>query len=346
MTDLYDLLARLSEAPGAPGDEGAVRQILREALEGVEGLELETDPMGNLYARRPAADPGALTLMVAAHMDEVALMVVGIEKEGLLRIRPSGGIDPRVVVGKGVRVGPQGIPGVLGLKPVHLTRPEERKKAPGWDDLFVDVGADSEEALKGKVEVGDRATFDTPFVREDGRIWGKALDDRLGCALLVELLQGGPYPFHLVGVFTVQEEVGLRGARVAAYRVNPDAALILETTTAVEGPREPGEDRSPITRLGAGPALTLMDRTLIVHPEMLRWLREAAEAAGVPWQPKAPGVGGTDGGAVHLAREGVPTAVLAVPARYLHTPTSLVWSADVEAARRLLAAALQTFPLG
>jgi endoglucanase len=196
------------------------------------------------------------------------------------------------------------------------------------------------------VKVGDFATFATNYTTlSDDPAWptvrGKAFDDRAGCAALLTLLKGGPYPVDLYGVFTVQEEVGLRGARVAAYGIDPDAAFALEGTICDDLPRAAGEDTTPVTRLGDGPAITLMDRSLIAHPGVVRALQEAAEAEGIRVQYKAPGLGGTDSGAIHLTRAGIPATAVAVPCRYIHGPAAILNLNDLAATVRLMDATLR-----
>ena len=253
------LLKKLTEACGAPGQEGEVRNLIRSEIEGHVD-EIRTDALGNLIAIKNPSAPGP-KVMLAAHMDEVALMILGIEKNGLLRFRPIGGIDPRVLVAKTVLVGEKKVPGVIGSKPIHLQKPEERKRPLGIDELLIDIGAKSQEEAEKVVNLGDCAYFATKF-EEFGqdKIKAKALDDRVGCALLIELLKRD-YNIPVYGVFTVQEEVGLRGAGVAAYQIQPDVAIVLEGTTASD---VPGSDpHKHATSVGKGPAITIMDRSVI-----------------------------------------------------------------------------------
>ncbi|NOZ29563.1 MAG: M42 family metallopeptidase [Chloroflexi bacterium] len=336
--DILDLLKRLSEAPGVSGDEGAVRSILREAIE-PHVDEIRVDALGNLIAVRHAAGDHPMRVMVAAHMDEVGLMVIRLEKNGGLRFRKVGGIDDRILPSKVVRVGKDGLPGVIGVKPIHLLSGTENKRVLGVDDLFIDIGVSSEEEAGRLVKRGDRAVFATDFADLGPRVKGRAFDDRAGCAVLAQLLAAGPYPVELYAVFTVQEEIGLRGARVAAYEIDPDVAFVLEGTVADDLPKE--KDESPTTELGKGPALTVMDRSVFVDPRLLRFLIETAAEEGIPYQLKQPGVGGTDAGRIHLAREGVPSAVAAVPCRYIHGPASLLDKQDLQWTVQLMEAALR-----
>jgi len=337
------ILKQLCEAPGPSGHEEGIRQVVREAIkEHVD--EYRVDALGNLIALKkgrgdvPAGAPRKV--MVAAHMDEVALMIAQIGKDGLLRFRRVGGIDERVLMSKKVLIGDKRVPGVIGYKPVHLLKPREREQVVASDELTIDIGVTSEEAAQGLVKVGDYAVFATPFETwGDGRIAkGKALDDRAGCAVLVELLRAGPYRFDLYGVFTTQEEVGLRGARVAAFAIAPDAAFALEGTICDDLPKE--QDVSPTTELGKGPAITIADRSVIADRRLVKLLVETARAEGIPYQFKQPMIGCTDAGAIHLSKAGVPACTVAVPARYIHSPVSLLSLDDLDHTVKLMRAAL------
>ncbi len=232
---------------------------------------------------------------------------------------------------------PKGVPGVIGLKPVHLTESGERDKPPKMDQLRIDIGAEGKEGALKLVRRGDYAAFATTVTDLGPTLLGKAFDDRGGCAMLVELLDQR-YPFELHAAFTVQEEVGLRGARVAAHALAPHCAFVLECGTTDDGPKK--RDDTPVMRLGHGPAITVMDRSLIADRRLVRHLMNTAETEGIPYQIRAPKGGGTDGGRIHLAREGVPTAVVSVPCRYLHSPHSIISKSDLEHAVRLMRAAL------
>jgi putative aminopeptidase FrvX len=342
------LLKELSEACGVSGAEEEVRQVLVKALRG-QVDDLRTDTLGNLFAHKRGSGDSGLKVMAAAHMDEVGLMIVDIDKSGLLAFRAVGGIDSRLLPGKAVVIGEKRVPGVVGSKPIHLLSEDERSRVVKIEQLTIDIGAGSKEEAGKLVNVGDRVTFAASFGFTGGRegeattgglVKGKAFDDRVGCAVLAELLRER-YPFDLHAVFTVQEEIGMRGARVAAYDLEPDAAFVLEGTLCDELPKR--KDLSPISRLGHGPVLTVMDRSLFVDQRLLRHLIETAEAEGIPYQIKQPAVGATDGGAIHRSQEGVPTAVVAVPCRYIHAPASLLDLADFANTVKLVKAALHRF---
>lgn len=321
------ILRELSDAFGVSGDEGEVRSVVLGAIrEHVD--EVQVDGLGNVLTKKRGTAQDPMQVMLAAHMDEIGLMVVDYDDNGLLKVRAVGGIDARLLPGTLLAVGGDRNPGVVGVKPVHLLEPDEAKKAPKIKDLRVDIGAKTKDEAQKLVPLGAYATFATQFRELGPTVTGKAFDDRAGCAVLVELLQGGPFAFDLHAVFTVQEEVGLRGARVAAFAIDPDCAFALEGTIADDIPKE--KDVSPTTRLGEGPAITVMDRSFIADRRLVRLLTRTAEEQGIPYQIKQPGVGGTDAGAMHLAREGVPSATVAVPSRYIHSPVGLLSLKDFE----------------
>jgi endoglucanase len=331
------LLKTLSEAPGVSGDEAPVRAILRDAVKDHVD-ELRVDTMGNLIAlKRAATAAPPLKVMLAAHMDEVGFMVTRIDKSGALRFRQVGGLDDRILLAKVVYVGKNRLPGVIGVKPVHLIDRGEDERVVKADELVIDIGASSQEEAERLVSLGDRAVFATAFEETSPAVKGKAFDDRVGCAVLAELVRER-YPVELYAVWTVQEEIGARGARVAAYALEPDVAIALEGTICDELPKK--KDLSPTTRMGAGPAITVMDRSLIADRRLVRLVIETAEAEGIPYQFKQPGLGGTDAGYIHLVRAGIPATAVSVPCRYIHAPAALMSPADFDNTVRLMKAAL------
>ena len=330
------ILKELSEAFGVSGNEDDVRAIVLDAVrEHVD--EVKVDALGNVLAFKRGTGRQRMRVMLAAHMDEVGLMVVGYDNDGFLRVRSVGGIDPRVLPGTLLQVGPERIYGVIGVKPIHLLK-ENADKVAKLEDLVVDVGAKSKDEARKLAPLGTYATFATRFRELGPTVRGKAFDDRAGCAVLVELLRGERFRFDLHAVFTVQEEVGLRGARVAAYAIEPDCAFALEGTVADDIPRD--KDVSPTTELGQGPAITVMDRSFIADRRLVRLLTSTAEELGIPYQIKQPGIGGTDAGAIHLTREGVPSVTVAVPCRYIHSPVALLSLDDFNNTVRLMRASL------
>jgi putative aminopeptidase FrvX len=339
------LLEELSNAFGPAGCEDQVRRTLARALRGTVD-NLQTDALGNLIAFKRGTGPEPrLKVMVDAHIDEVGLMITRIEKDGTLGFRAVGGIDDRLLLAKGVIVGEKRIPGVILAPPIHLTKQEQRKQVVKVDQLVIDIGATSQDEAEGMVKLGDYAVFDTRFqiLAAEGlrTVTGKAFDDRAGCAVAAALAEGD-YPVDLYLSFSAQEEVGLRGARVAAFRIEPDVAFALEGTVCDDTPK--ATDVSPTTRLGRGPAITLMDRSFVADRRLVRLLVSTAEAHGIPYQFKQPGVGSTDAGPIHLSKTGVPAVAVAVPCRYIHAPVSLMSLDDLDNVVALMKAALHALP--
>jgi len=302
------------------------------------------DTMGNILARKRGTGQQPLRVMVAAHMDEIGLMVTGHDKDGFLRVRAVGGVDARLLPGTVLQVGLERIPGVIGVKPIHLLNAGESTKVSKIEDLVVDVGASSRDEANKLAPLGTYAAFTTPFRELGPTVSGKAFDDRAGCAVLVELLRGERFPFDLHAAFTVQEEVGLRGAGVAAYTIEPDCAFALEGTIADDIPKE--RDVSPTTELGKGPAITVMDRSFIADRRLVQLLTGTAEELGIPHQFKQPGIGGTDAGAIHTARAGVPSVTVAVPCRYIHSPVAILSLDDFDNTVRLMRESLSRLTQG
>ncbi len=331
--DLLNLLERLCGPLGPPGREDEVRELLLELVK-PHAHRVEVDRMGNLQAwLNPEARP---RVMLDAHMDEVGFVVQRVEEGGFLRIAPLGGVEAKVLPGSAVLVQPRPgkrLRGVVGVAPPHVEKKGEKDQAPSWDRLFVDLGLASTEAVRetgvdtgapGVVEAGSGPLGQDCFQSRN-------LDDRAGCAALVTLLmrlKDSPPPVGLVFNFAVAEEVGLRGATTAAYHLEPDLALVVEATVG----DTPGADslRNP-SRLGQGPAVTVADGRVVVPWELVDSLEAAAARAGVKCQRKLPPYGGTDAGAIALSRGGVPTAVLSVPCRYIHSPVSLLNLGDLAA---------------
>jgi len=327
------ILQQLSEAFGVSGHEEAVRQIIFDAIRD-DVDEHRVDSIGNLITLRRGTGEVPLKVMVAAHMDEIGLMITHIEDNGQLRFGKVGGIDDRILLSKVVYVGDKKVPGVIGVKPTHLQEEKEQEQVIKCDKLTIDIGATSKSEAEQLVKIGDYVAFATSFADLGPTVKGKAFDDRAGCAVLVEIIKAGPYPFDLYGVFTVQEEVGLRGAQVAAYAVEPDVAFVLEGTICDDMPRK--KDVSPTTELGKGPAITIMDRSFIADRRLVKLLVDTATELGIPYQFKQPLMGGTDAGAIHKTKTGVPSVTVAVPSRYIHSPVCLLSKSDFENAVRLM----------
>ncbi len=331
------LLERLSNACSVSGDESEVRAIVLEQIRPLAN-QLKIDAMGNVLAVRSGQGKPKLRLMLAAHMDEVGLMLTYDDGEGIFRFEAVGGLTANQLAGKPVWIGRDHVPGVIGTKAVHLIPAEERKANLAIENLRIDVSPDNAK----RVKPGDRATFATAFTRQGPSLRGKALDDRLGVATLIELFKSSPPEVELLAAFTVQEESGLRGARVAAYALNPDLAIILDCTPARDLPdwesgglydEEVRENVQYNTRLGAGPAIYVADASTLSDPRLVRHFLQTAEAAGIPCQVRQPGGGGTDAGSIHLQRAGIPSISISVPARYIHTAAAIArledWKNDL-----------------
>jgi endoglucanase len=336
------LLERLCNATAVSGDEREVRAIVLEAVRPLAD-EVRVDALGSVLAIRRARAADPLRVMLDAHMDEIGFMIVADDESGLYRFVKVGGIDERTLPGKGVLVGKEHVPGVIGAKPIHLAEPGETENKIGIDSLRIDVGPNG-----GKIKVGDRATFATRFREVGPSFIAKALDNRLGCAALIEILRaaagGGLDQVELLLSWSVQEEIGLRGAQAAAYALAPELAIAVDSTPAYDLPL-PDDERGTgpatensvyNTRLGAGPAIYVADNATLGDPRLVRHVIQAAEAEGIPFQIRQPGGGGTDAGAIHRTRAGVPALSISVPGRYAHTAAGLARRADWENTIRLV----------
>lgn len=331
-----DLLTRLSNALAVSGDEQEVREIVYEELKEFKD-SMHTDAMGNVLVTCVGKAPDRVRVMVAAHMDEVGMMLTKEDGDGLFEFVVIGGVDPRQLVGKPVIVGRKHIPGVIGAKAIHLTSKEEREQVLRVNSLRIDVGPGGSKL----VDVGDRATFATSLAVIGPSVRGKALDDRLGVFNLIQLLKNAPENIDLLAAFTVQEELGLRGAKTAAYHFNPDIGIAMDSTPANDLPHFDGEENTTHnTKLDGGPAIYLMDGGTIGDRRLVQWLTETAEAEKIPWQYRQPGKGGTDAGSIHKTRAGVPSVSVSVPQRYLHSPAGMVRVDDELNTLKLMHAAL------
>lgn len=317
---MIETLKTLCALPGVSSWEDQVRDYIRKRVE-PHADSVRVDALGNLIVFKRGAKPTGNKLMLCAHMDEVGLMVKSVTDEGYLKFGCVGGIDRRILLGKRVSVGEKGIPGVIGLKAIHLTTAEERKKVPKLTDLYIDIGAKDKAEALAQVELGDVCSFVSDAVEfGDGMLKAKAIDDRVGCAVMVKLLEE-ELPMDCTFVFTAMEEVGTRGAFGAAFSVTPEIALVLEGTTAADIPAL--EPERQVCWPGKGPVLSWMDGGTIYDRELFELLRSLAEENGLPWQMKHYLAGGTDGKAIQRTKAGVRVAGISAAVRYLHAPSSV-----------------------
>jgi endoglucanase len=338
---LVDILENLSNAHGVTGRENQVRKLMKIYLKPFVD-EIKEDKLGNLIAFKKGPE-NSPTLMIAAHMDEIGLMVKNIKKKGFLQFTKIGGMDDRILLAQKVIVHTNNGPliGVIGSKPVHIQKEDERKKVIEADKLFIDVGAkNKEEAEKMGIQVGDVVSFDTKYERISSNVvLGKAFDDRIGCAMLVEIvkrLQKIDCNLYIVG--TIQEEVGLRGATIAAFHIQPDVGIALDASVAGDMPGV-NEGDAP-AKMGAGPVVTVADAGLIAHPKVLKLILDSAKLKKISCQMETGIRGATDAARIALSREGVPCGVISVPARYIHSPAAILNLNDAEEAIDLVLATI------
>lgn len=332
-TRLERLIRELAPAYGPAGQEEQIRSLIRKHVEPLAD-EVNVDRLGNLMALvRGSGGPGARRVLIAAHMDEIGLMVTHIDEKGFLRFAPVGGHGPATLLGQRV-VFADGTVGTIGAE--RLDDIKDLK----LDRLFIDIGAADREEAARRTPVGSTAAFIQEVVGTGSRLIGKAMDDRVGCAVLVEVmhqLRAHPSIHDVYCVFSVQEEVGARGARTAGYAISPDLALAVDVTATGD---TPNGERLNMT-LGGGTAIKVKDNSLIAHPWVRQLLVDTAAAAGIPYQMEVLPYGGTDAGAIHLTKSGVPAGAVSIPTRYLHTPSEMIDLQDVVATADLLIAVLQ-----
>lgn len=324
---MINQLKTLCSLSGVSSFEAPVRDYLMDQIKPYAD-EMRVDALGNLIVFKRGAKETGNKLMVCAHMDEVGLIIKQITEDGYLKFAPIGGIDRRVLIGKRVYVGWNRVPGIIGLKAVHLTTVEERGKVPDIREYYLDIGARSKEEAEELVSLGDFAVFhDECMEFGNGMFKAKAIDDRLGCAIMLELIKR-ELPMDCTFVFTVQEEVGTRGAFGAAFSVTPEIALVLETTTAADLPGIKGQKR--VCAPGNGPVISLIDGGTIYDKELFQLMCDTADSISVPWQVKHYVAGGNDSRAIQRTKAGVRVAGLSAAVRYLHAPTSVGAIKDFE----------------
>jgi len=333
-----ELLRQLTEATGVPGYEGPIRKVILDALAGhVDSTDV--DLLGNVIAHKAGKGP---VVAIVGHMDEIGFLVSHIEeKSGFLRVQPLGGFDPVTLVAQRVVVhARQGdLLGCIGRKPIHILTDDEKKKPVEVSDLFIDVGMPGDQ-VAGLVSVGDVVTMRQDFIQYGDVVSGKAIDDRLGVYVGIEAMKRAKkLACDLFFVASTQEEVGVRGATVAGYRINPQIAIALDVCIAADMPGVP--ERDQVSQMRKGVAITLKDARTISHPSLVRAFLDLAAKRKIPHQVTLASRGGTDAGAMQLAREGAAAITLSIPTRYVHSVVETVHTGDIEAAIALLTAFLE-----
>ena len=329
---MLNLLKELCALSGVSSWEDEVRDFIRAKAE-LYADNIRVDAMGNLIVFKKGKKATGNKLLLSAHMDEVGLMITRIEDDGTLRFDSVGGIDRRVLMGKRVFVGEHRVPAVIGSKPIHLTSKDERKSVPKMEDLYLDMGAECREEAEKSVCLGDVAVFDPECVEfGNGLLKAKALDDRVGCAVLLKLLEE-ELPVDCTFVFSVQEEVGTRGAFGYAFSAQPEIALVVEGTTAADIPGTP--DHMQVCAPGKGPVVAFIDNGTIYDRGLFELVRKLAEENGIPWQTKHMIAGGTDARTIQRSRAGVRVVGIAAALRNIHSPSCVGAVADFEYIRKL-----------
>ena len=327
---MLETLKTLCTLDGTSGHEDAVREWIIAHLP--ENCEHRTDALGNLIVFKKGKSQAKNRVMIAAHMDEVGVIVTHIDDKGYLKFTTVGGITPGVLAGRTVRFA-NGTVGVLGIKPIHLTDKGDEGNLPSTDKMYIDIGADSREEAEEVVSLGDVAVFNEEFITlGENKVCSKALDDRMGCCAMLTLLHED-LPADVYFAFTVQEEIGLRGAGTAAFQIAPDYAIVLEGTTAADLPDADGEKKVCVQ--GNGAAVSFMDRSTLYLPHLYKRAWELAKENNIPVQTKTMVAGGNDAGSIHKAGAGVQVLTVNVPCRYIHSGSSVADLRDYDSVLKL-----------
>ncbi len=343
MAELKDILAKLADAHGISGYEGAIRAIVETEIKPYVD-EIKTDRLGNLIATKRGKKP---SVMIAAHLDEIGLMVKYIEDEGFMRFSTIGGWFDQTLLNQRVVLHTDSggaVTGVIGSKPPHRMKKEERDKPIKSEDMFIDMGASSRAEVEQQgITIGTPVSIDRHFVTlKNDRVTGKAFDNRAGIAIMIEALKRANTEFEVYAVGTVQEEVGLKGARTSAFDLDPDVAIAIDTDIAGGHPGIEKKDAS--VELDKGPVITVSDasgRGIITPPSVLKWLKDTAARYNIDYQLSVSEGGMTDAAIIHLTRSGIPTGVIGVPTRYIHSPVELLSLKDIDKSAELLARAIE-----
>ena len=334
----FELLKTLCMTNGVSGDEDRVRDIILSEIRPFAD-SIDVDSMGNIIAFKKGKKQPEKKLLISAHMDEVGFIVTHITEEGLLKFDCVGGVNDSAAFARYVRIGKNNIPGVVCSAPLHLLKKDERRKNPPISSLYIDIGAKDRQDAEKYVSLGDTAAFDAPFDCCEGRVISKAIDDRFGCMVLIEMLRS-ELEYDMYFSFVVQEEVGLRGAKAAAFSVDPDFAIVVEATTAGDVPF--AEDEKRVCVVDGGAVVTFMDRATIYDRELFALVNACARAEGIRVQTKTMIAGGNDAGAIHSSRGGVRTVAISLPCRYIHSSSGLAYVTDMDAVLSLVRSSART----
>jgi putative aminopeptidase FrvX len=335
----FELLKTLCATPGVPGREEQFREVVRAEI-APSAESITTDAMGNLFALRKGKSATPRKIMIAGHMDEIAFVVKHITKDGFVYFHPLGGFDPRTLIAQRVKVyGTRTLDGVIAIKAAHFTTPEERGKVIPLNDLFIDLGLSGEEA-KEVVSIGDCITMERELIKMGNFYTGKTLDDRVGVYVMLEVFRAfTESQDDIYAVATVQEEIGLRGAKTASFSLQPDIGIALDITIAADTPGV--DEKDHCVKMGGGVGIKILDSSSICHPGLVRFLRELAERKGIKHQMEVLPAGGTDAGGIQLSRGGTPVCTLSIPCRYTHSVVESVHKDDVQATIDLLRAFIE-----
>jgi len=326
------MLRELLKKRGVSGDEREVRDFIYEECKKLTD-DVRIDALGNVIAVKKGTRMPEKLVMGCAHMDEVGLIITGIEDDGLLKFEPVGGMDARILLSKRVLVGSKRLPGVIGSVAIHFLDEKDLETPEDIEDMAIDIGANNKKAAEEHVEIGDTVIFDGEITEfGDGMLKSRALDDRVGCAILLEALKRD-YPAGFAAVFSVQEEVGTHGARTASYALRPDAAIVLEGTTCAD--MHGVADHMRVTRVGKGAAVTVMDNATVPNTRLRDFITSVADSNSIAWQYREGAFGGTDAGAIQRAAGGAAVAHISTPCRYIHSPVSAMKKSDFEHAKNL-----------
>lgn len=321
---MKNLLKELCLADSISGDEIEIRNIIIEKIK--DFCEYRIDPLGNLICFRKGKKTSDKKLMICAHMDEVGFIVTAIRPDGTLLFDMVGGVDPSVTIGRQVKVGKNRIYGVVGSTAVHNLSREQREKLPEMKNMYIDIGAESKEDAEKYVNLGDCIYFESEFAElGENRIKSKAIDDRAGCAIMINLIREEP-EYDTYFVFNVQEEIGLRGSRVSAFSLQPDFAIVLESTTASDIDGVCGAKK--VCSLGGGSVVSFMDRSTVYDRQLYKLAFDIAKEENLPCQTKTMIAGGNDAGAIHITGKGIRTVAVSVPCRYLHSASCVIEESD------------------